>query len=62
MSVIMIRCPETGCEISTEVECDSKSFSRLPFVVAQTMCPRCGREHRWSKSDAWLSHDQVGSP
>jgi hypothetical protein len=55
MSVIMIRCPETGSEISTGIECEDDDFRRLPFVITQTTCPSCGREHRWSKSDAWLN-------
>jgi hypothetical protein len=62
MSMIMIRCPETGAEISTEIECDGESFKKLPFLITQIMCPRCGREHSWSKSEAWLSQsarDQI---
>jgi len=55
MSVIMIRCPETGSEISTGIECEDDDFRSLPFVITQTTCPSCGREHSWSKSDAWLN-------
>ncbi|MBN8957120.1 MAG: hypothetical protein J0H17_11215 [Rhizobiales bacterium] len=58
MSVIMIRCPETGSEISTGIECEDDDFKKLPFVITQTACPSCGREHSWSKSDAWLIQDQ----
>ena len=54
MSVIMIRCPETGLDISTNIECDSETFQSLPFIIAQTTCPHCEREHHWSKTDAWL--------
>ena len=54
MSVIMIRCPKTGREISTGIECEGDDFKKLPFVIAQTACPSCGCEHSWSKSDAWL--------
>jgi hypothetical protein len=57
MSVIMIRRPETGSEISTGIECEEDDFQKLPFVIAQTVCPSCGREHRWSKSNAWLNQD-----
>jgi hypothetical protein len=63
MSVIMTRCPETGSEISTGIECDGETFDKLPFVIAQTVCPICGREHSWSKSAAWLNkreNDQSG--
>jgi hypothetical protein len=55
MSMIMIRCPETDSEISTGIECEDDDFKKLPFVITQTNCPSCGREHSWSKSDAWLN-------
>jgi hypothetical protein len=55
MSVIMIRCPETGRDISTNIECDRETFEDLPFIIAQTTCPHCEREHHWSKADAWLN-------
>jgi hypothetical protein len=58
MSMIMTRCPETGAEISAEIECDAETFKKLPFVVMQIMCPRCGHEHSWSKSEAWLSQSE----
>jgi hypothetical protein len=58
MSVIMIRCPETGSEISTGIECEDDDFKKLPFVITQTACPSCGCEHSWSKSDVWLNQDQ----
>jgi hypothetical protein len=54
MSVIMIRCPQTGREISTGIECEAETFNTIPFVVAQSNCPHCGCQHRWSKEDAWL--------
>jgi hypothetical protein len=54
MAVIVTRCPETGREISTEIECDRDTFRNLPFVVAQVLCPHCESEHLWSKSEAWL--------
>jgi hypothetical protein len=34
MSEIMIRCPETGNEISTGIHCDGTSFEQLPFLVS----------------------------
>jgi hypothetical protein len=53
MSVIMIRCPETGSETSTGIECEGDDFRSLPFVITHATCPSCGREHSWSKSDAF---------
>jgi hypothetical protein len=55
MSLIMIRCPQTGSEISTGIECEDDDFKKLPFVVTYTACPSCGREHSWSRSEAWLN-------
>lgn len=55
MSMIMIRCPETGSEISTGIECEDDDFKKLPFIITQISCPSCGCEHSWSKSDAWLN-------
>jgi len=55
MSMIMIRCPATGSEISTGIECEDDDFTKLPFVITQTICPSCGREHSWPKSEAWLN-------
>jgi hypothetical protein len=59
MSEIMIRCPETGNEISTGIHCDGRSFEQLPFLVAQANCPLCGKPHRWSKAEAWLDDQNV---
>jgi hypothetical protein len=28
---------------------------RLPTVVATTVCPACGRVHKWTKNDAWVT-------
>jgi hypothetical protein len=55
MSEIMIRCPESGSEISTGIACDGATFRFLPFLVSHAHCPICGKAHVWSKSDAWLS-------
>jgi hypothetical protein len=52
--MIMSRCPETSSEISTGIECEEDDFRSLPFVITQTTRPSCGREHSWSKSEAWL--------
>ena len=59
MSMIMIRCPQTGIEVSTEIECDGESFAKLPFVITHTTCPSCGHEHSWSKSEAWLEEGKT---
>src|SRR2546430_2287795 len=42
LSVLMIRCPNTGRLISTGIETDEHSFGRIPDVLAHTRCPVCG--------------------
>ena len=59
MSEIMIRCPESGNEISTGIYCDGKSFAELPFIVTHANCPLCGKRHNWSKAEAWLDGESV---
>jgi hypothetical protein len=52
MGVLMVRCPETGGEVSTGIEIDQESFARLPDKLASWKCPLCGREHPWLKCDS----------
>jgi hypothetical protein len=54
MSVLMIRCPQTGESIFTGIETDQVSINRAPDVPVHTRCPACGREHMWWKRDSWL--------
>ena len=60
MREIMVKCPESGNEISTGIWCDGESFSRLPFIVSHASCPMCGGLHSWSKADAWLREPELG--
>jgi hypothetical protein len=59
MSVIMIRCPDTGEDISTGIDTDSITFRRLPKVTARLLCPACGKEHVWATDCAWLDGQNV---
>ena len=52
MGIIMINCPATGHGVSTGIEVCTTD--QLPVVVATTVCPACGREHAWTKNEAWL--------
>jgi len=53
----MIRCPNTGQEISTGVETDPQGFGQLPNILTYSRCPACGLEHPWWKREAWLEDD-----
>jgi predicted RNA-binding Zn-ribbon protein involved in translation (DUF1610 family) len=54
MSSVMIRCPNTGHAVSTEIETEPSVFHKLPNMRARMHCPACGREHVWRTHDAWL--------
>jgi len=54
MAALMIVCPETRQEVYTGIETDEASFERLPDVPSRTRCSACGREHVWTRDDAWL--------
>jgi hypothetical protein len=55
MGTIMIRCPRTGCAVSTEIETEPSVFACLPEVPRRLRCPLCGEEHAWTTRDAWLA-------
>ena len=38
-SVVMVRCPTTGRELSTGVEMDPSTFERLPDIRSMIKCP-----------------------
>lgn len=53
-SIVMVRCPATGRELSTGVAMDAATFKRLPDIRSQIKCPVCGLDHDWSTREAWL--------
>jgi hypothetical protein len=62
ISMVMVRCPVTGRELSTGVEMDAATFERLPEIRAQIRCPACGRDHPWSTREAWLGNPAPSAP
>ena len=54
MGCVMIACPVTGHHVAIGVETDQWSLNSTPPFTARIACPACGREHRWSKHDAWI--------
>jgi hypothetical protein len=54
MGTVMIRCPETGHEISTGMEVDATSFNATPVFFARSYCPLCRTEHEWFAQQAWV--------
>jgi hypothetical protein len=55
-SMVVIRCPETDEEVATGLVADLHHLVDLPdsWSVLR-VCSACGKEHRWSKADAYLS-------
>jgi endogenous inhibitor of DNA gyrase (YacG/DUF329 family) len=62
MTDIMIKCPTTGRDVPVGIDTDQVSFDRLPNTPASMTCPACGKEHIWSKSEAWLNTTQRRNP
>ena len=55
MGAVMIRYPNTGRAVSTQIETEASEFRRLPLVRLRTICPICGQEHVWTRREAWLA-------
>lgn len=54
MGTVMIRCPETGREVSTGMQADRDSFRATPVFFARSFCPVCRAEHEWFAQQAWV--------
>jgi hypothetical protein len=61
-TVVMVRCPTTGRELSTGVEMDAGTFERLPDIRSQIKCPVCNLDHTWSTREAWLGNPAPSAP
>jgi hypothetical protein len=61
-SVVMVRCPTTGRELSTGVEMDTATFERLPDIHSRIKCPLCRVNHDWSTREAWLANPAPSVP
>ena len=62
MSMIMIRCPNTGREAPTGIETDPASYRALPNKEMVLKCPVCGQDHTWTLREAWLSGAERSLP
>jgi hypothetical protein len=62
LSTVMVRCPNTGRELSTGVEMDEATFKRLADIRSQIKCPACGLDHTWSTREAWLGNLPPSAP
>jgi hypothetical protein len=62
VSVVMVRCPTTGRELSTGIEMDTATFERLPEIHSEIECPICRHDHIWSTREAWLGNPPPSVP
>jgi hypothetical protein len=57
MSLILLRCPETGFYYSSGVQGDRQTFKLAQDAFAN--CPHCNRAHKWNNSDIiWIESDR----
>lgn len=62
VSVVMVRCPKSGRQLSTGIEMDTATFEQLPDIRSQIMCPVCKLDHIWSTREAWLDNPPPSVP
>jgi hypothetical protein len=62
VSVVMVRCPNTGRELSTGIEMDAATFEQLPDIRSHIECPVCRLDHIWSTRKAWLGNPPPSVP
>ena len=54
MGVLLIKCPNTGREFSTDIQVDVETLARVPQELTHTHCPYCKTEHSWLPRQAKL--------
>jgi len=62
MGTVMIKCPDTGHDISTGMMADRSSFSATPVFFARVLCPICNTQHEWFAREAWVCEAPPLSP
>ena len=55
---VMIECPETRKEIYTGINLNWETFESYRIGTRNLSCPKCGKDHEWSRSDAIV--DEIG--
>ena len=61
MSEIMTMCSVTNRSIPTGLTTNSVIFESLPDINLPIRCPRCGRQHVWSRRKAWVARSEPSS-
>jgi hypothetical protein len=50
----MIKCPNSGQAIPTDMKVDQPKWGSTPVFFARTFCPLCRIPHEWFAKDAWV--------
>ena len=62
MSMLMIKCPETGRWVPTGYSAaDQKDFETKEYPVNKFLCRECGWSHTWTRTDVLLLEAQEQS-
>jgi hypothetical protein len=59
VGTLMIKCPNTGVEISTGIMADGPTFAATPVFFSRTYCPVCRIHHDWFATEAWIGDHQL---
>jgi hypothetical protein len=51
---VVIRCPTTWREFSTDIQVDAETLARVPQELTHTHCPYCKAQHSWLPLEAKL--------
>jgi hypothetical protein len=62
MGIVMVKCPDTGHDISTGIVADRASFNATPVFFARVYCPVCRTEHEWFAKEAWVRDSESLTP
>ncbi|MGE9007642.1 hypothetical protein ACO2JO_03600 [Leptospira interrogans] len=54
MGIIMIKCPQTGREISTGIKADREKFRSSVVFFSRSFCSLCKSNHEWFAREAWV--------
>ena len=62
MGTVMVKCPQTGHDISTGIVADRASFNATPVFFARVDRPVCRIEHEWFAKEAWVRESEFLVP
>jgi hypothetical protein len=62
MGTVMVKCPDTGHDISTGIVADRASFNATPVFFGRVYCPMCRTEHEWFAKEAWVRDSEPFAP